>query len=184
MYFRILISTLYCPLSSALSPIIQMSASHVLTLQRLPQQPVPQQPLPPALIAEQLGHSICNTHNTHHTSFPVKWYILQPYEGRFLSGRTASAWVFVWCVWCMWIHTRLLTNICFYGEYNYCKQIPPFIKSMFFQTYNMQPKLHSCKHICNCFCPLFSYYFIRWCLITSFTTHLQSESVVTQLLMW
>lgn len=105
LYFHILISTLYCPLSSALSPIIQMSASHVLTLQRLPQQPVPQQPLPPALIAEQLGHSICNAHNTHHTSFPVKWYILQPRQGRFLSGRTASAWGFLYDV-------RGYTHVC------------------------------------------------------------------------
>lgn len=31
-----------------------------LTRQRFPQQPAPQQPLPPALMAEQLGHNICN----------------------------------------------------------------------------------------------------------------------------
>lgn len=53
-----LISAFYSPLSSAPSSKMQMSPASVLTLHRLPQQPFPQQPLPPALIAEQLGHSI------------------------------------------------------------------------------------------------------------------------------
>lgn len=49
-------SAFYSPLSSAQSS--KTSPASVLTLHRLPQQPFPQQPLPPALIAEQLGHSI------------------------------------------------------------------------------------------------------------------------------
>lgn len=52
------VSAFYSPLSSAQSSKMQMSPASVLTLHRLPQQPFPQQPLPPALIAEQLGHSI------------------------------------------------------------------------------------------------------------------------------
>lgn len=139
------------PLSSSQRPIMQMPASHVLTLQRLPQQPVPQQPLPPALIAEQLGHSIWKTHNTLHTSFPVGGI----FYNQLLCGVLHI--VFGYTHVCLQIFVFLVFGI---------EQSLPSNKRICFskQTTCRQSFTHA--NICNCVLPLFPYYFNRGCLIT------------------